>query len=160
MKKAFFVIMAAVLLFSCGKEGPQGMNGRDGRDGRNGQDGRDGRDGAQINTYYFEVSPSDWKAFGTFGTQGYYCYDEKDFNALTATVIDKGGILVYVLLDGYDYQLPHLMHYFDNGVLYTRLIRYDLKEGKIGFVVEDSNFKIPLPPFTNGVVQFKVVVIS
>ena len=154
MKKIFFVIIACILLISCDKEGPQGRSGRDGRDGR------DGIEGVQITTIYHKVYPNEWNVAGTYGNQGYYCYSEVFIKEITEDVINYGAVLVYVIFDDFDNQLPYLQHLSDNGYLWTRVIRYDLQPGIIGFIVEDSDFLMQLPPFKNDVIQFKVVIIS
>ncbi|MCL2131098.1 MAG: hypothetical protein FWH36_01385 [Lentimicrobiaceae bacterium] len=151
MKKVFFVIAASIVLFSCGKEGPAGPRGPQGRDGKDGQ-------GVQVNTYYFEISRNEWKIFESSDQTRYYCYVEKKLNALTSSVINEGAVLVYALLDDCDQQLPYVVSIYDGG-FYTRVIRYDLQQGTIGFVVEDNDFNTQLPPF-NGNVTFKVVIIS
>jgi len=149
MRKTFLLVLVAIVLFSCGKEGPPGPRG---------PQGRDGRDGVQMTTYYFEIARNEWRIFESFNPPRYYCYAERTLNALTASVIERGAVLVYAYLDDCDQQLPYVVSSHDNG-FYTRVIRYDLQRGIIGFVVEDSDFYTPLPPF-NGTVTFKVVVIS
>ena len=153
MRKTFFLILVSIVLFSCGKEGPPGPRGQQGRDGR------DGKDGVQMTTYYLEISPNEWREFASFNPPRYYCYAERRLDALTTSVIEKGAVLVYALLDDCDQQLPYVVSSHDNGNYYTRVIRYDLQRGIIGFIVEDSDFYTPLPPF-NGRVTFKVVIIS
>ena len=158
--------MTSIVLFSCGKEGPAGPPGRDGREGRegrNGRDGLDGRDGlngAQISCEYFDIAPNEWKSDGSFGMSGYYVYAERDFSAITTSVINQGAIMGYLLWGKYDHQLPYLDPFLDNGNDVTRIIRYDLQEGKIGFIVQDTDFKTLLPPFSTDTVTFKVVIIS
>ena len=87
---------------------------------------------------------------------------EFNIGGLTSTVIDEGAILVYFIqkISGQDYdnQLPYILPFEDRGY-FIRTIRYDLKPGVIAFIVEDSDFCVPLPPFT-GTVTFKVVIIS
>ena len=154
MKKIIFVIAVSITLCSCIKEntpGPQGPRGPQGPPGRDGS-------GTQVSTYYFKVYPDQWKNDGIYGTQGYYCYVDESFNALTNSVIERGAILAYMIADGYDHQLPYILPFNASGY-FTRIIRYDLQEGKIGFIVEDSDFRTPLPPFT-GMVEFKVVIIN
>ena len=163
MRKVIFVIAAAtIVLSSCIKEGPQGPAGPRGPQGRDGQDGRDGY-GTQINTYYFDVHPNQWKINGSYGVKGYYCYADISFTALTLSVIENGAILAYMITNEngqeYDNQLPYLLPFFDGGY-FTRIIRYDLQPNKIGFIVEDADFQTPLPPFGSGTVKFKVVIIS
>jgi len=154
MKKAFFVILASIALVSCIKEGPRGIPGKN------------GKDGTQINTYYFEVFPNQWKPNGDFGFPGYYCYEERTLAALTPSVIENGAVLVYVILKeqgiDYDHQLPYIKPSYDYSYdygYYLKIIRYDLQAGKIGFIVEDSDFETSLPPYTTKI-TFKVVVIS
>jgi hypothetical protein len=151
MRRAFFVILASIALVSCGKDGPRGPRG---------PQGTPGKDGTQINTYYFDVFPDQWKSNGTYGSAGYYCYEERTLAALTSSVINSGAVLAYVIFDDtYDHQLPYIEPFHDNGY-YIRTIRYDLQPGKIGFIVEDSDFKTVRPPYSGGKVQFKVVIIS
>ena len=152
MRRLFFVAVTAIVLVSCGKEGPQGPRGPQGRNGQ------DGRDGTQINTYYFDVYPNEWRTDGNYGFSGYYCFAEKNVGELTSAVIDHGAVLVYVIFGNFDNQLPFVEPLYDNGG-YTRIIRYDLQQGKIGFIVADTDFKTLCPPYSN-VVQFKVVIIS
>ena len=157
MKKAFFVILTSIALVSCVKEGPRGPRGQQG------VPGIPGKDGTQINTYYFEVFPNQWKSYGDWGSPGYYCYAEKTLPELSPSVIEEGAVLVYVLFDGYDHQLPYIIPSYDYNYdygYYSTIIRYDLQAGKIGFIVEDSDFETPLPPYGNGSVLFKVVIIS
>ena len=160
MRKAFFVILASIALISCVKEGPRGQRGPQGISGKDGKDGKD----AQINTYYFEISPNQWRTNGSFGQQGYYCFAERSLAALTPSVIDEGAVLAYVLLEEqgveYDHQLPYVKPSDFGGYLYLTVVRYDLQVGTIGFIVEDSDFQTPLPPFGNRTLMFKVVVIS
>jgi len=152
MKKVFLVMASAIMLCSCIKE-----SGTPGPRGPAGRDGRDGKDGVQITVRYFNIEPSllDWKTAGNFGQAGYYCYAEAQFKELTADVIDKGAVLAYMIDGEYDNQLPYLIPY--NG--YTRVVRYDLRPGTVGFIVEDADFKTQAPPFM-GTVTFKVVVIQ
>jgi hypothetical protein len=86
-----------------------------------------------------------------------------DLSALTISVIESGAVLVYMITtesgQEYDNQLPYLLP-FDAGGSFVRIIRYDLQPDKIGFIVEDSDFKTPLPPFVIGTIKFKVVIIS
>jgi hypothetical protein len=161
MKKVIFTIAVASIAFaSCIKEGSPGPRGPQGQQGR---DGRDGRDGTQINTHYIDVFPYEWDRTGSFGTQGYYCYADINMSAITLSVIESGAVLVYMITkesgQEYDNQLPYLLP-FSAGGSFTRIIRYDLQPNKIGFIVEDSDFKTPLPPFGSDVVKFKVVIIS
>jgi len=149
MRKLFFIAVTAIVLVSCGKEGPQGPRGRD---------GRDGRDGTKINTYYFDVYPNEWRTEGNYGFSGYYCFAEKNVSELTSAVIDQGAVLAYVIFGDYDNQLPFVEPLYDNGE-YTRIIRYDLQPGKIGFIVADTDFRTWNPPYSN-MVKFKVVIIS
>jgi len=155
MKRVFLVVVASIVLVSCIKEGPAGPRGRDGRDGK------DGKDGVQITTRYFDIPPSlqEWKAEGNFGQEGYYCYADIRCTELTSSVIDGGAVLAYMIEkvgnEEYDNQLPYLIPYN----AYTRIIRYDLRPGTIGFIVEDADFKTQLPPFM-GTVTFKVVIIQ
>jgi len=172
MKRVVFILVASIVLGSCikhespGPQGPRGPQGPSGIDGRNGRDGRDGRDGygTYINTYYFDVMPSQWDVTdGDWGTQGYYCYVELKFGALTDEVIKNGAVLVYfidVVGDKeFDNQLPYLIPRNEAGALFIRTIRYDLQPGVIAFIVEDSDFCVPKPPF-GKTVKFKVVIIS
>jgi len=156
MKKILFAIAVSITFLSCIKEVTPGATGA------RGPQGPPGKDGTQINTYYVSVQPNQWKDFGVFDSTGYYCYVEESLSAITPAVIDNGAILVYVIVaengQDYDHQLPYMLPFYVGGY-FTRVIHYDLQPGKIGFVVQDSDFKTPLPPF-NGTVQFKVVIIS
>jgi len=149
MKKVFLVMASAIMLCSCIKES--------GTPGPRGPAGKDGKDGVQITVRYFNIEPSllNWKEAGNYGQEGYYCYAEAQLKELTAEVIDKGAVLVYMIDGEFDNQLPYLIPY--NG--YTRVIRYDLRQGTIGFIVEDADFRTSRPPF-EGTVTFKVVVIQ
>ena len=157
MRKAFFLIVVSIAFSSCikyevGQQGPRGPQGPAGTPGRDGY-------GTYIDKYYFDVEPGQWRTSGTYGSKGYYCYAEKRLPALTAAVIDGGGILVYFIDDqDRDNQLPYIYPFYDRGY-FMRTMRYDLKEGIIRFIIEDSDFEVPLPPET-GTVQFKVVIIS
>jgi hypothetical protein len=168
MKKVFLLIAASIVFCSCIKvetPGPQGPRGTQGPAGTPGRDGRDGRDGygVYINTYYFDVQPNRWNKFGNYGSEGYYCYVDTLLEDLTLSVIEDGAILVYMITEEngqeYDNQLPYLLPFYAGGH-FTRIIRYDLQPGKIGFIVEDSDFKTPLLPFNTTIVKFKVVIIS
>lgn len=156
MKRVFFVIAASIVLVSCVKEGPAGPRGPQGRDGK------DGKDGIQMTTRYFKVYYDEWEVAQRLKPPRYYCFAEKSYPALTSAVIDQGAVLVYALLDGCDQQLPYVVSSYDDNGYYTRVIRYDLQEGIIGFVVEDSDLNTPLPPFGGDVefVEFKVVIIK
>jgi len=161
MKKVFFILVASIALSSCikteystpGPRGPQGPQGPQGRDGY----------GTYIDTYYFDVQPNQWKTYGDFGTKGYYCYAELNIGGLNASVINDGAVLVYFIeeIDGQDYdnQLPYILPFYDRGY-FIRTIRYDLQTGVIAFIVQDSDFNVPSPPFGTGKVTFKVVIIS
>jgi len=153
MRKVIFVIVVSMAFLSCIKEstpGPQGQRG---------PQGPPGKDGTQISTYYFDVHPSQWKKIETSNPPRCYAFVEKTFPELTVSVIDGGAILAYVLMDDCDQQLPYVVTSLDGGYFYTRVIRYDLQRGVIGFVVEDSDFNVPLPPY-NVTVTFKVVLIN
>ena len=141
MKKAFFVILAAIALVSCEEEASYGT---------------------QMNTYYFDVFPNQWKVNGNFGSPEYYCFEERRLSALTPSVIENGAVLVYVIFGNYTHQLPYIEPSYDYGYdngYYSKIIRYDLQAGRIGFIVEDSDFETPLPPYREKV-TFKVVIIS
>ena len=160
MKKIFVMLVASIALSSCikheyanpGEQGPRGPQGPPGRDGY----------GTWIDTYYFPVRPSQWKIAGTYDMAGYYSYAELGLGGLTQAVIENGAVLVYLIetIGGqeYDNQLPYIRPFEDSGY-FVRVIRYDLKPGVITFIVEDSDFRVPLPPFSNDV-EFKVVIIS
>ncbi len=141
MKKLMFLLAASFLMCACVKEGPPGPPGPS------------GRDGSTVNTYYIKVYPADWRPLGSFGIEG-FCYNA-DFSmpAITNNVINKGAVLVYSLDGGYDNQLPYILPY--QGFLET--IRYDLSPGKIGFFIEDSDFRTAPP---QGIREFKVVVVT
>ena len=158
MKKILVMLVASVALSSCIKEstpGPQGPRGPQGVPGKDGS-------GTEITSYYFPVRPSQWKVAGTYDMAGYYSYAELSLGGLTQAVIDAGAVLVYFLqgINGqeYDNQLPYVLPFEDFGY-FIRTIRYRLKPGTISFIVEDSDFRVPLPPFSNDV-EFKVVIIS
>ena len=114
--------------------------------------------GAEISTYYVDVYPNQWNWTGEFGREGYYCFAEKNLAAISSSVIESGAVLVYAIFGDYDHQLPYVVPFHDSG-FFVRTIRYDLQPGQIGFVVEDSDFRTPYPPFSN-MVKFKVVVIA
>ena len=161
MNKVLYVVaMAAIVLCSCIKEGgPQGPSGPSGPPGR---DGKDGKDGMQINTYYIGVDVNKWASVGRPGSADYFCFADIQLNALTRSVIDEGAVLVYFIDvvgdQEFDNQLPYIYPFQDNG-LFVRIIRYDLQPGKIGLIVQDSDFRTPMPPF-NRKVEIKVVIIS
>jgi len=153
MRRVFFVVLASIVLISCGKEGPRGPRG---------PQGAPGKDGTQINTYEFNVFHDQWKTSGTYGSAGYYCYEERSIPTLTSSVILSGAVLVYMITtengQEYDNQLPYIIPFHYDGY-YIRTVRYDLQPGKIGFIVEDSDFKTQRPPYSDRV-TFKVVIIS
>ena len=150
--------MASIAFCSCIKNeypGPQGPRG---------PQGVPGKDGTQINTIYYDVLPSQWAKIET--QKECYSYVQLEVPELTQSVINSGAVLVYILLDGYDQQLPYVKTLADDmGFLYTRVIRYDLQEpshglgGMITFIVEDIDFAVPVKPYTSTV-KFKVVIIS
>jgi hypothetical protein len=153
MKKIIFVIAVSMAFLSCIKETTPGPTGP------RGPQGPPGKDGTQINTHYIDVYPNQWKKFETFSPPKCYSFVEKSLPALTSSVIDGGAVLAYVLMDDCDQQLPYVVSSIDGGYYYTRVIRYDLQKGIIGFVVEDSDFNVPTTPY-NEIVTFKVVIIS
>jgi hypothetical protein len=115
----------------------------------------------QITTIYCDISDREWVDWGDIGEQGYYCVAEKDIRELNPTVIDEGAVLVYLVSGNFYNQLP----YVEANQGYIRTVRYDLhydaqrKMGKIGFIVEDSDFQTINPPF-RGKVTFKIVIIK
>jgi len=139
MRKVFFIVLVSALFLSCTKETIIYQ-------------------GADVNTYYFDVYPHQWKTWGDYDHVGYYCYAEGNLNAITNSVIESGGVFAYVIIDNYDRILPDIEPFFDNGY-FSRVIRYDLLRGKITFIIEDSDFKTPFPP-VNGKLTFKVIVLS
>ena len=155
MKKLFFAIVSiAIMLSSCIKEGgPQGPSGP------MGPSGPAGRDGVQMSTYYIDIKPNHWETDGFQGYPEFYCYAEIPLGGLTLQVIEEGAVLVY-FIEEYDNQLPYITPFQSGGISYMRVIRYDLQPGVLSLIVEDSDFKTPVPPFGVNTVSIKVVIIK
>jgi hypothetical protein len=92
-----FVFLFIAGLFSCGKDGAVGPAGQAGATGAKGATGATGS--ANVNYSDWIVSQK-WLT-ETLGDQNQY-YTNIPAAAITQAIVDKGTVLVYAKLDGYD----------------------------------------------------------
>jgi hypothetical protein len=132
MKKLLLIGLVAFLLPACTVNGPDTY--------------------VVAETFYIIVSPvGDWKTRNS--DNDFYIYAEKNLPAITRNVIENGVVMAYYL-DDYDNLLPYIRSY-DTGLF--EVIRYDIQEGKITFIIESNDQNLP-PPVTSQM-EFKVVVL-
>jgi hypothetical protein len=112
----------------------------------------DSEDHLVTHTYNINVHPSEWQAVNNGAD--FYIYAEKTFPEITPGVIEEGVVLVYYV-DGYYNLLPYIRSY---DVYFFEVIRFDITEGKIAFIIESNQAYLPLVPDTSWL--FKVVVMS
>jgi len=109
--------------------------------------------GADMKAFYIDVLTTHWEDSDIFG----YVYATFDAPEITKSVIDNGVVLAYYIdKDGRDNILPYVYPGDDEGELYLENIRYDVEQGKITFIIQDSDFLYNRPKVT---MKFKVVVI-
>ncbi len=104
----FVLAAAALFLSSCGKDGavgPQGPIGPSGATGPTGPTGTTGATGAKgtanvIYSNWFTLSPKTYKKDTVFTT--WHIYADTAIAGFTQTVLDKGTVLVYGKLVGYN----------------------------------------------------------
>jgi hypothetical protein len=103
-------------------------------------------------TYYLTVYPNDWQTVNEPNEA--YLLAEQNLSAITRDVIENGTVLSYYILGDYDNLLPYLRSY-DIGSF--EVIRYDLQERRITFIIESNDPTLPWVP--NYTMEFKVVVL-
>jgi hypothetical protein len=171
------LIIAAVTIISCGKDGAPGPAGATGPTGANGTTGATGTNGATGATGSANVIYSDWitptlidyKETTIFGI---YHFDVNiPASAITQAVLDNGTVLVYCRLDGYqgilpnnpESQLPITLFFQLNGVntsdtwtafIAVGSITIDLFNENNYYTVNSSS-----NPFYYGLNQFRYVII-
>lgn len=94
---------------------------------------------SSIESFYVDVYPQDWV------DQSNLTYIYATFRApkITKAVIDNGIIVAYYIdADGRDNMLPYLLPYYDMNIndYYYENIRFDVSEGEITFIIQDSDF--------------------
>lgn len=110
---------------------------------------------AFIESYYVTVKPGDWSRQTDMG----YLYTECPLNALDGRVIDNGFVSCYFIDQyGYDNQLPYLLPYYTDDGLFWENIRYDVSQGKITFIIQESDMFTDLT--VNNDMKFKVCVVK
>ncbi|MBQ9474054.1 MAG: hypothetical protein IJU81_06560 [Bacteroidales bacterium] len=125
----------------------------------------------RVITSYYNVGPNQWDAHlndngdGTF-TPDYY-YSEWTNEDITPEVVENGYVLVYYVDGaGRDNQLPYVLPYYDEDqdAYYMENIRFDVKEGRIRFIIEDSDFgtynSVQFIQQKERTLQFKVCCVS
>jgi hypothetical protein len=143
MKSIIFSIgLVGLISFGCEVEqGPEGPEGPEGN--------------ANVISYQFDVSPTDWVEQGTVGTANHsYTYLVDDFVELTQSITDEGLIMAYLIradLFNTTYQALPLQEPEQS---FNRRWEYLFAPGSIGFVVRHSDFNTLRPSNT---VRFKVV---
>lgn len=92
---------------------------------------------AIIDTYYVDIDPGEWSRQSDMGY--YYC--EKSLPAISQGVIEYGAVFCYFIDEyGYDNLMPYLYPYYDaDGGLFWQNIRYDVSQGKITFIIQESD---------------------
>jgi hypothetical protein len=103
-------------------------------------------------TYYLTVYPNDWRTENANGN--FYIFAEQNLSAITRDVIENGTVLAYYVGD-YDNLLPYLRSY---AIGSFEVIRYDLQERRITFIIESNDPTLPQIP-ENYTMEFKVVVL-
>ena len=99
----FVLAAAALLLSSCGKDGaigPQGPIGPVGATGPTGATGSTGATGTANVIYSAWVTPATYVKTTIFGTV-YFSYDLAA-SKITQNILDKGAVIVYGKLNGYN----------------------------------------------------------
>lgn len=111
-----------------------------------------------IKTYYFDVYANDWCANSAAGY--YYC--ECSLPALSEDVINSGLVMAYLIdADGYDNPLPYLLPRYNatTDSYYWENVRYDICNGKVTFIIQDSDFYTGAMDFENPY-KFKVCIVA
>ena len=142
--KSIILSIGQVGLISLGCDVEQGPEGPAGPSGN-----------ANVDSYQFDVTPTDWVEQGTIGSANHsFTYLVDDFVELTESVTDDGMILAYLIrsdLFNTSYQILPLQEPEQS---FNRRWEYLFAPGSIGFVVRHSDFNT-LRPFNT--VRFKVV---
>jgi hypothetical protein len=108
-------------------------------------------------TFYITVYPKtapagDWQVLND--SDHFFIYAEKSLPAISGDVVDHGVVMAYYV-DDYDNLLPYIRSYATGSF---EVIRYDITEGKITFIIESNENVLPPVP-DNYRMEFKVVVL-
>lgn len=107
-----------------------------------------------VESFYIDVEPRHW-----VDNPGLtYIYATFVAPEITADVINNGIVVAYYIDgDGRDNMLPYLLPYRDGntGSLYYENVRFDMSQGQITFIIQDSDF---YPATVNHLMKFKVSV--
>ncbi len=101
------LIVALLLMSSCGTEGPEGPVGPAGPQGTTGQVGPQGPAGAANVIYSNWAKAGTWIKTNQFGTDRFY-FDINNVNRLTQAVLDQGVVLLYSKLETENNQVRQL----------------------------------------------------
>ncbi|MCL2098198.1 MAG: hypothetical protein FWH23_05510 [Bacteroidales bacterium] len=105
--------------------------------------------GLTMDTYYITVYPIVWQT----ANDGYNFYR---YASINLPAINGYGIVLAYFIDGdYDNILPYVRSYNSGDI---EIIRFDIEERYITFIIENHENELPIIPTTNW--QFKVVIIQ
>jgi hypothetical protein len=107
-----------------------------------------------VESFYIDVYPNHWVDDPGLT----YIYATFVAPEITTGVIEDGIVVAYYIDgDGRDNMLPYLLPYRDDSTdeLYYENVRFDMSQGKITFIIEDSDF---YHATVNHLMKFKVSV--
>ncbi|WP_460765836.1 collagen-like triple helix repeat-containing protein [Niabella terrae] len=133
-----YLLVCALSLISCAKDGKDGIDGVDGEDGAPGATGPRGATGTANVQYSDWFNPTTYTNTSVFGIV-HFRY-EKAAPAITQAILDKGVVLVYGKIEGYNPLiwpkdqvglLPISLLIRQGSTPYTDVITYLLTPGKL-----------------------------
>jgi len=144
MKKILFALLITVAFISC--EGPMGPMGPPGENANETLWDED----------TFDVRDDQWTLFDD-GDERYF-FHERDWNAITDFVVDRGIVVGYIYKGANDeyFSLPYIAHRFD-GFEYTETVSYSFSPGKFTIIVKYLDFSDGEP---RGTMRFRLAVIQ
>lgn len=118
-------VMASILilLFGCKKEGPAGKDGKDGKDGN-----------ANVKSTTITFSNWNWDATNN------YEYSDQYWSGITSTIVNSGGVFVYVSTSSGWVALPRVIY---PSTSYSESQRIVYNTGTLRIIVQDSDLTQP-----------------
>lgn len=110
----------------------------------------------RVEASYYDIQPYQWQV--NAGETFYYV--ECNCPQITKSVIEQGIINVYYIDQyGYDNQLPYVLPYYnDDNELFWENLRYDVGEGKVTFILQESDLYTGMA--LSRTAKFKVATVS
>lgn len=104
--------------------------------------------------YNFTINGREWVAHTDDAGLNRYYSSSVSVRDLKSLVYEKGAVIAYMLMDGYQLTLPYIRHYENSkGERWTRTVDFDFSDGVINFYVTNSDFAVDPP----GAMDFRVV---